>query len=452
MDVRNGITSASFSVAPGLLALTVLFLESCGPQTPAFNEDKVTSTRSTSQDVVAKKDQRTGVQDVSAKSSTTISTASSTAGSSSGSSSASGSTAGSTVGTTSGGLATTSGSTSSGSTTSGNPTYTLVNQSFIQHTQNKVDILWIVDSSGSMAAEQDYLGTNFGAMINALLQNQSSFQTAVTTTDICQNVDPSTLPLDQRYCPVDGGGSAATHLQGQFIQTSGNPAVLGNFTPNLMNVFSSYTHVGVNGSGFEHGLKAAQLAVQKTLTGANANLIRPDAFLSVIVVSDEDDNGIVLSQTDPYSGENFWNLGLTRFKFTDDDFIAYIKSVKGIGNFAVSGIVGTRNADGSLCTAPSGQAAQEGTQYIKAAQKTGGTIQSICSTNWNTSLTNIGSDMGAQSNQFVLNANPINGSIRVTVNGAVETHFSYTSGNNAIRFDVGHVPVDGDQVNVQFNR
>jgi hypothetical protein len=79
-------------------------------------------------------------------------------------------------GTTGGG--TTGGSTTGGSTggTTGGidvNNYQLTSDSFIQKSDSKVDILWIVDNSGSMREEQAYLGQNFTSFINKISTSNS---------------------------------------------------------------------------------------------------------------------------------------------------------------------------------------------------------------------------------------------------------------------------------------
>ena len=316
-----------------------------------------------------------------------------------------------------------------------------------QKAAGKVDILWVVDSSNSMSEEQEYLADNFNAMITQLNNAGHDFQTAITTTDVCQNQMPD--DLTQRVCPADYGGTSETHLRGAFVGTTGHK-VLHRGDSDLVSRFNSYAHVGTNGSGFEHGLYAARLAVEKSLNGQNEALVRSDAFLAVIVVSDEEDDGIGLSQTDAYTGYNFWDMGLTRFRYTDDDMISYLASVKGAGHFSVSAITGTRNADGSMCSSPHSQPAEEGTQYIKAAQKSGGILQSICETNWNASLANIGLDLDSQITQIALPSHPDVPTIHVTVNGESTSTWSYNAGNNAVKFDSGHVPPEGAKIQVTY--
>jgi hypothetical protein len=315
-------------------------------------------------------------------------------------------------------------------------------------TNSKVDILWIVDSSGSMREEQTYLGQNFSSFVARLTQSNTDFRMGVTTTDVCDNQNPGSVPVGQRYCPTLDG-QASSHLRGSLVGALGSK-VLTPTTPDIQAKFLSYANVGINGSSFEHGLTAGKMAIQKSLSGQNEGLIRLDAFLAVIVVSDEEDDGIGLGMTDSYTGQNFVQAGLTSYRYTSDDFIQDTRSLKGAGNFSVSTITGTRNTDGRMCTSAHSQPLEEGTQYINAAKKTGGIIQSICETNWSASLASIGQDITAQSSQIVLTKAPYASSIKVFINGVQTTSWSYNSGNNAIRFDVGHLPTTGSQIKVQY--
>jgi hypothetical protein len=319
--------------------------------------------------------------------------------------------------------------------------------SAIQKGPGKVDILWIVDSSGSMSEEQTYLGNNFNSFINNLVTAGHDFQTAVTSTDVCMDQIPT--DLSQRACPVNYGGSSATRHRGSFVGDDGRK-VLKNTDNDIVAKFTSYTKVGTNGSGFEHGLKAAQMALEKVTNGTNAPLLRADAFLAVIVVSDEEDDGIGLSLTDPANGRNFTTEGLTTFKFTEDNMIDYLKVIKGEGKFSISSIAPTRNANGTICSAAHSKPDEEGTQYIKAAQKTGGMIQSICETNWSVSLGKLGYDLNAQLTQIVLPSTPDIATIKVKVNDVLVTGWTFNMGNNAVKFNANSVPAEGAKIQVDY--
>jgi hypothetical protein len=298
-----------------------------------------------------------------------------------------------------------------------------------------------------MAPEQDYLATNFNSFIGMLRAAGQDFQTAITTTDICQDQIPS--DLSQRVCPVEYGGSSATHLRGNFVGDTGRKVLKRN-DGDLISRFNAYTRQGTNGSGFEHGLQAAAMAVDKSLRGENENLVRPDAFLAVIVVSDEEDDGIGLGLTDAYHGHNFVAKGLTTHRYTEDNLIGYLQGVKGQGNFSVSTITSTRLPNGTLCTSPHAQPLEEGTQYIAAATKTGGVVQSICDTNWSQSLGLIGGDLSAQLSQVVLPSNPDPASIRVNVDGVEIKSWSFVPASNAVKFNSGSLPREGAKITVGY--
>ncbi|MCX6126311.1 MAG: hypothetical protein NTV34_16380 [Proteobacteria bacterium] len=313
---------------------------------------------------------------------------------------------------------------------------------------SKVDILWVVDSSGSMSEEQAYLGQNFNSFMGQLVASGTDFQTGVTTTDICSLTSPAQIPSAERYCPTLDG-SPSTHLRGSLTGQAGRK-VLKPGMADIASRFIQYTNVGTQGSGFEHGLKAAEMAVQKSLAGSNENLVRPDAFLAVIVVSDEEDDGIGLGMPDTYSNYNYVAAGATSVHYTDDHLISNLNIAKGVGKFSVSAITGTRNSNGSMCSAPHSIPREEGTQYISAARKTGGIVQSICDTNWSSSLSSIGQDIAGQSAQIILSHVAYQGTIKVFVANAENTQWTYNPGNNAIKFNSGYVPAQGSSVRVDY--
>lgn len=134
---------------------------------------------------------------------------------------------------------------------------------------NKVDILFVVDNSGSMADDQATLAENFATFIeSANNATDIDFHMGVTSTDV-----------------LDGTNA----LNGRLL---GPPHVLTPATPNLQTTFESYAVLGTNGAGIELGLEAMRLALSEPLRSTdNAGFLRANAALSVIVVSDEDDAG-----------------------------------------------------------------------------------------------------------------------------------------------------------------
>lgn len=327
-------------------------------------------------------------------------------------------------------------------------------QTFYQHelvwrqpVGGKVDILWVIDSSLSMAEEQDYLGRNFNSFISVLSESGQNFQTAITTTDICENSLPALL--SERACPFDYGGNPSTHLRGRYVGAA-DRKILHADESDLLTLFNSYAQVGTEGSNFEHGLKAVELALKKEKSGENPALIRSEAFLSVIIVGDEDDDGTGLNRVDPFLKFNPTAEGLTTFSYSPNQLIAYLENVKGPGKFAISTITGVIEDNGKLCTSAHSQPAEAGSAYINAALKTGGQVQSICETNWGNSLQLIGRDLQAQMSQIKLSHQALLSSIYVLVNGVESHSWELIPGNNSIKFFANAIPAPGAEVKVIY--
>jgi hypothetical protein len=163
----------------------------------------------------------------------------------------------------------------------------------------KTDILFVVDDSGSMAAEQTRLASAFSDFINQLSSTpvQNDFQIGVTTTSVDWPICDSSLDgageciggftLRTGYPPYPGGPPYAA---GALVAASGHPAILAAGSPTLVPDFIANVQVGIAGSSKEQGLRAMRLALEaRVQDGANAGFLRPGARLAVIVVTDEDD-------------------------------------------------------------------------------------------------------------------------------------------------------------------
>jgi hypothetical protein len=151
----------------------------------------------------------------------------------------------------------------------------------------KTDILFVVDDSGSMAAEQGLLATGFKQFIDRLasLPVKGSFQIGVTTTSIDFPMSDGLGGYTLQTTYPDG----RPYPQGALVGPAGKK-ILAASSPTLVPDFQADVNVGTAGSGKEQGLRAALLAVTDRIAdGANAGFLRPGARLAVIVVSDEDD-------------------------------------------------------------------------------------------------------------------------------------------------------------------
>ena len=126
-------------------------------------------------------------------------------------------------------------------------------ESFIQGTSIYVDIIWIIDNSGSMHTFQNKLASNIGDFLNLFLSYSPDFQMAFITTDDFHFVD----------------GTYFTHNTLDLVQK----------TSDIVN------SIGVRGSANEKGLKM----LEDTLAH-NSSWFRTGAHLVAIFLTDEGDN------------------------------------------------------------------------------------------------------------------------------------------------------------------
>jgi hypothetical protein len=166
-----------------------------------------------------------------------------------------------------------------------------------------VDILFVIDDSPSMADKQANLATNFPNFINVLNTIQGGLpdvHIGIATTDVGTKATQDAAPgpaigqIGNGGCSGTGkGGNLQTNgapVNGVFIsdikQTDGSRTV--NYTGNLTDAFSMMARgAGAGGCGFEQPLEAMRRALNNN--PQNAGFLRPDAYLAVIFIADEDD-------------------------------------------------------------------------------------------------------------------------------------------------------------------
>lgn len=151
-----------------------------------------------------------------------------------------------------------------------------------------VDILFVIDNSGSMGSYQTQLSQAADLFVQGLSQWGSlNYRVAVTTTD-----------HDSR-----GNGHMGTFV----IQTPG-PAVISKSTPNGLLHLKSNLIPGISGSGTEKLFDPLYSVFDpKNLAGANQGFYRPDAFLAIIFITDTGDQST--ANRDPMALAQFlWGL------------------------------------------------------------------------------------------------------------------------------------------------
>jgi len=166
----------------------------------------------------------------------------------------------------------------------------------------EVDVLFVVDNSGSMCEEQAQLRENVDLFIRNLADGGVDFHLAVVTTDL---VDPNqrgrfqntpsrevgpacSVVVDVSACPTENGQEAPPK-----VIASSDPRYRAAGVLNIEAVrrdFGCNATAGTSGTGFEAGLEAARLALSDDLRQSdNAGFLRDDALLAVVFLTDEND-------------------------------------------------------------------------------------------------------------------------------------------------------------------
>jgi hypothetical protein len=299
---------------------------------------------------------------------------------------------------------------------------------------NKLDILWVIDNSGSMAPYQTNVADNFNAFISGFVQNGYDFQIGVTVSDAWR----TPFAGDPLLAKFRDGTDATSHT-GVFMI---NPT-----TPNLINVFNINVKQGINGVGDERAFQSFKEALNSPL---NNGFLRDDSFLAVIIISDEDDF------SHPGSNYIFRNYSEPTLD-TVNSYVTYLEALTGTTGdsrrFSVSAMA-VIDPDCQAQKASTGSII--GQRYIELAGLTDGVTGSLCSQNFANELNEIQNKIAELSTQFFLKRIPIPETIAVRVNGGLIPESSmdgwtYHSQPNSIRFHGSAIPPQGSVIEVDFD-
>lgn len=282
----------------------------------------------------------------------------------------------------------------------------------LKQSDGVVDILWVVDDSGSMTNERRTLVGNFDRFVQELLALQVDFQMGVTS-----------------IVAVDGG------------RLRGTTKIITKLTPNPRQVFETNTTFPTSRSRWEQGLRMTQLALTTPNISPgqpNAGFLRPSAALAIIVVTNEDDS----------------SFGTT------DYYARVFRGLKGKGNenLLSFSVIGGTIPNG--CVPPGetglyGSTADPSVRYAEVATKTGGIIGSICDASFEQTLIRIAQALNTLKRVFPLTLPPIANSISVTVNGVavaadLVNGWQYRADTNSVVFLGNYVPPPGSTVRLRY--
>ncbi len=282
---------------------------------------------------------------------------------------------------------------------------------FYQDPKAEVDILLVVDNSCSMEPYQQKLSQNFDQFISFFESADVDYQIGVVTTGVPEAAVNAAAGCTQQV--INNLPGAGELVDGVIITPE---------TTDPEQVFSDAVNVGICGSGIEMGLEGAYLALTEPLiTGKNQGFLREEAGLSIIFVSDEEDNS-------PLPVNEYINT------FRD------IKGQRARDVYNASSLV---MVERSSCTASQLSAGSVGDRYLDVASQSAGVIGNICDSDFEHIVTELSLNSSRLLNTFFLSTTPAPETLQVTVNdveiGCDEGVWDYQeiAGEGVSMFDTG---------------
>ncbi|MDB4962439.1 MAG: putative lipoprotein [Myxococcales bacterium] len=254
---------------------------------------------------------------------------------------------------------------------------------------SKMDIVFVVDDSGSMAEEQGNLAHNF-PMFADVLQNYVNedgehidFRVAVTTTgrDLTYSNSFGSMfpPMSFSEMGDDGAFRNNCNVNRRWLEPS---------DPDLGTALSCRASVGTGGPGYEMPLLMTKWALgDRVADNTNAGFLRDDALLGIVMLTDEDDssstqNNFTIDASNPNSGPVV--------DFEPADAIQFLDGVKGHRSRWAAGVI----AGQTSCSSGFGEAAEATRlkQFVQMTNASGpqqAVFSSICDGNLTGALNDI---------------------------------------------------------------
>lgn len=262
-----------------------------------------------------------------------------------------------------------------------------------QPVRSAVDLLWVVDNSGSMSEEQANLASNAEAFINTMVAADADYHIAVITTD-------------------------SSEFRGEYITADMTDA-------DAVSSFVEQAVPGIMGSGDEMGSEMAHQCFDGD-DCSETDFLRDDARLQILYVTDE---------TDSSKARSGWDWS---------QYVEYFQDLKdNPDDVTINAIAG--DYPGGCATAYAGEG------YYEQVLATDGLYLSICATDWADYLTTIGEEAAQQKNSFALTAEPVPATIVVTVDSITQYNgWTYDPVNNTVDFDDDHIPSGGATIVIDY--
>jgi len=155
-----------------------------------------------------------------------------------------------------------------------------------------LDLVFMIDNSDSMRQEQENLTANFPRLIEKL-QNIPGGLPDIHIGVISSNFGagpnvpaPTCRPYGDKGKFLVKPGCGLDANANPWLEQ--DPTGKKNFTGDLGTAFSCLAKLGVDGCGYEHQLQSLRASLYD-VNPENRGFLRPEAYLGIIIMSDEDD-------------------------------------------------------------------------------------------------------------------------------------------------------------------
>lgn len=269
---------------------------------------------------------------------------------------------------------------------------------FQQPIRGETDIVFTVDWSGSMGDNIAQVQANFAVFLATLVEMDADYQVSVVVPD-----SGCVITSDRPY--ISSSMSADEQTTG-FNTMVGNSSMAGGYTEMGLTILEAAFTEDNLGSG-----------------GCNEGMVREDATLAIVGVTDEPEQSL-----NPWS----YYVGLYQSMKSDPDDVV------------IHAIAGDY---------PGGcGSAEPGTGWYESTVATGGLFLSICATDWASHLETLAEGSAANLSSFELTEEPVPETIDVKIDGVRSSSgWVYNAAERSVDFDDDHIPEGGSTIEVQYD-
>ena len=300
-----------------------------------------------------------------------------------------------------------------------------------------VDILWVVDNSGTMADAQAAVGDAFPSLLAEL----------------------SVLAIDWRLGLLSTDMSDPDH-RGRLLEVDDEGSILmDSTTADAASRFAGLVRLGDEGSPVERGLEASWAALSDPLASHdNHGFLREEARLAIIYVSDDEDcsheGGLPIESSAACAADPASLVSVGDYLVRYEGLKANPLDVS-LHALVETGV--TAEFEGCGGSNP-------GMRIMRAARGTGGMVAPLCG-DLTPSLTELGKQLAGRRSSFPLGGLPAEGSLQVQTRSAdaseeaptavvqditMQNGWTWDESSNSIRLWGAAVPDLGTIVRVEY--